>query len=244
MDEFSAHIELAQAAPLVDSQQLLAKIYGELDDACANEFKLEQSWTRLGGMLLEFKQGEHWRKTGFEGFPEFMLTLRDRYNRGKTQLWSYLTVVENLLPAIGAETLEEIGISKALELKRAVKKSGKAIPQEIIELARKQATTIKQLRAELGAAFNIEPGEKGTWFDFDGCFMTPEERKEFLDAIRLTKTLLAIGNDVPEHIQRKEIFTTWAKEFVGTHAAEVYGPKTIIGTPATLVLPGKEVSSD
>lgn len=217
--------------------ELLDQIYAQLGAASANEVVLERSWMRLGEMLRQCKEGGHWR-AGFETFDDFMADLRTRYRRGKTQLWAYLTVAEKLLPMIPADTLEEIGISKALELKRAVTKSGKPVPVEIIQAARKQETTIKELRAMIGASLNIDTGpEKGSWFDFDGCYFTPDERKEFVACVLITERILGLKPEIPDHIRRKEIFLAWAREFLGTHAAEVLGPGAMCNTPATLILP-------
>jgi hypothetical protein len=238
---YENHISLEECTTLaVDSAGgLLEEIYAQLDKASADEVVLEQSWMRLGKLLLRCKNAEAWRPAGFQSFELFMLHLRDRYNRGKTQLWSYMTVAEKLSPTIDAKTLEEIGISKALELKRGLKKSGgKAIPQEIIDKARLQATTIKEVRALLAQAFNLSPDDKGTWFDLDGFFVTTEEKQEFVSAVRTTLALLGIAKDIPNHIQRKEVIFAWAREFIGTHAAEVHGPQEMQNTPATLVLPG------
>jgi hypothetical protein len=199
----------------------------------------------VGKLLATCKAGEHWRAGGFGSLDEFMLDLRERYKRGRTQLWSYMTVAEKLLPILDATTLEEIGISKAMELKRGLKKAdGKSLPETIIEAARKQATTAKEVRALVAQAFNLSPDDKGSWFDFDGCFMTPEERQEFKQAVKITMMLLEIKKDVPEHIARKEIFMAWAREFKATHEPEVFGPVTTVNTPAVLMLPPNSVTPE
>lgn len=238
MSADTEHIALSGAASGEQAEILLAEIYHQLGEASANEIVLEQSWMRLGELLLKFKQGECWRPLGFTSFENFMLSLRDKYKRGKTQLWSYLTVAEKLLPSIPSDVLEEIGISKALELKRAITQNGgKPIPPELIAKARLVDITIKQLRAELGKAFNFAPDDKGTWFDLGGFFISPDERKEFVAGVKLTITLLGIKKDIPEHIQRKEIFLNWMREFAATHAPEIYGPAEPVNTPAKLMLP-------
>lgn len=227
-----------EPCPVHAGEALRQAIYEQLGAAAENETVLEHSWMKLGALLVKFKAAEYWRTLGYQTFADFMLELRDKYNRGRTQLWSYLTVAEKLLPIIPAATLEEIGITKALEIKRALA-SGKTIPPEIIEAARKQTTTIKELRAALGAALNFSMGgQPGTWFDFNGTYLTAEEREEFRQAVKLTITLLEIAPHVPEHIQRKEIFFAWLREFIGTHAAEVYAPQAG-PTESTLLLPAR-----
>jgi hypothetical protein len=215
---------------------IIAEIYAQLQAATANELVLEQSWMRLGRLLMECKATESWRVAGFESWERFMMHLRERFKRGRTQLWSYLTVAEKLLPFYSAELLEEIGISKALELKRGiVQGGGKALPQAIIDAARSQDTGIKEVRAMVAQACNLAADEKGSWFDFGGSFLTAEEKQEFVAAVKLTLALLSIKKDVPEHIQQKEIILSWMREFVGTHNVEVYGPSEPINTPARLL---------
>jgi hypothetical protein len=212
-------------------ETLRQAIYGELKQIIPTEASLERGYARLGGLLAAFKSCEGWRGlNGADGqpypnFDAFMLELRERYNRGRTQLYQFCSVAEKLLPMISADTLDEMGISKATEIKRAIGGvPGRAVTPEILEAARNPKVTIKQLRAILADAFNItDERPAGQWFDFGGAYLTPDERKAFVDAVKVTTAILGLKNDVPDHIQRKEIFLAWAAEFEGTHAAEVYG---------------------
>lgn len=219
------------------SSPLLEQIYGQLANATANEFVLEQSWMKLGQLLLRCKDTEEWRKDSYDSFPQFMDALRIRFQRGRTQLWAYVSVAEILLPTIPADKLEAMGISKALELKRAMVQNGnKPIPAEMVEKALEPKITGKEVRAMMAEAFNLAPDEKGTWFDAGGFYVTPDERKELYVIIQAAKRLLGIKNSVPEHIQRKEIILNWAREWGGTHLAEVYGGPAM-NTPAVLLPP-------
>jgi hypothetical protein len=179
-------------------------------------------------------------------FKSFMAEISNRFNREQKTLYGYLGVAERLLPLISAGKLEQIGISKALEIKRALKKAdGKAIPQDVIDAACLPQTTAKELRALLAQAFCYAPdAEKGVWIDFGGSFLTKEERAEFLAAVRVTKAMLGLSDEIPDHIQRKEILQAWWREFMGTHAAEVLGPQQAENTPAVLMLPGKQESAE
>lgn len=206
--------------------QLRDTIYKELGEACGNLVKLEHGWIRLGAHLLNFQAGEHWRELGYVTFEAFMDELKVKFNRGRTQLWSYLGVAGSLLHLIPENVLEEIGISKAQELKRALKKSGlKQLPTSLIEKAQKSEVTIKELRAAIGAELNVSTApDPGAWFDLDGFYMTPEERVEWKEIVLVSRGLLNLKNDLPPHIARKEMILTWAREWFGTHAADFYGP--------------------
>jgi hypothetical protein len=213
-------------AVVTNSVALRDAIYQELAGATAEVFKLEQSWMRLGGMLATFKAAECWRALGYVTFDDFMAELKTKYNRGRTVLYGYLSVAEHLLPGISAEKLEEMGISKALELKRAQKKlNGKPLPPALIEAALNTTVTTKELRGDIGRALNLVEEPSGTWFDLDGFFMDKAERDEFKEVFVATEMLLNLSKTTPDHIRRKEVLLAWMREFWGTHAVEVNGPQ-------------------
>src|SRR5208337_4685401 len=127
----------------------------------------------LGIMLAEFKAKEYWRAYPdlYKTNDDFMNELRHRFQRGRTVLYGYMSVAEHLLPTISADRLEQMGSSKALELKRAMKKlNGKPLPQNLVDEALLPAVTVKELRGDIGKALNLQEDQKGTWFDLDGFF--------------------------------------------------------------------------
>lgn len=206
-------------------------IYDLLAQNTAQEVQLEMNWLKMGRMLTEFKAAEAWRGLAgpegklYLGFDDFMLELRDRWNRGKSTLWAYQACAEKLLPLIPAETLDEIGITKAQELKRAVG-LGIKLDDVVIEAARCKATTVKELRGILAQLLNV-PDDRmpGAWFDFDGTYLTKEERTEFKECWEMTVRLLGLKQEQSVVFHRHEIFLAWIREFAGTHYADVYGPQ-------------------
>lgn len=225
-------------ARLSDAQGLRERIYTELGRIGVAEGTLEHSYVRLGSALAEFKRGEYWRDlksakgTAYLNLDEFMVELRERYRKGRTQLWAYLSVCEKLLPSIPAVKLDEIGISKAQELKRALKYvPNRQFAENVITTAADSKVTIKELRAVLHETYEIVDDGRpaGTWFDFGGAYLTTEERKEFVDAIRVCVRVLGLKKETADWIQRKECLLAMAREFLGTHAADVYGPEASDG---------------
>ncbi len=219
------------------AELLRLKIFTELEGTTVACFALEQSWVRLGVLLSEFKQQEHWRSLGYQTFDDFISELKSKFNRGRTVLYGYLAVAEVLLPTMSADALEKMGISKALELKRAMKKlDGKPLPAGLLEAALDPSKTTTELRGAIGSALHITEEPKGTWFDWGGSFLSKEERAFMKEAFCVTIGLLGIKQDIPEHIQRKAVFTAWAEEFYGTHSSEFYGNSEPRGSaPAVLV---------
>jgi len=204
--------------------QMREDIYKQLAEISVAECGLEHGYARLGGLIVKFKTIEGWRGLGYKSFDAFMEELKDHYSRGRTQLYNYVGVAEKLLPVMTPETLDEIGISKAVELKRAVS-SGGQLTEEVIDKARDSKTTIKELRALLQGAYNLPPSERpGNWFDFGGTYLTTDEKKEFGEACKVAMTLLGISKTQPEWAARKAVLLSFAREFYATHAVEVFGP--------------------
>jgi hypothetical protein len=229
---------LVESVSFTASEKRLA-IFNVLENTTKQVFALEQSWICLGIMLSEFKAQEYWRQfKEYPTFDDFISELKHRFNRGRTQLYSYLGVAEALLPTIGAEKLEQMGIAKALELKRAMKKlDGKPLPAGLLEAALDQSKTTTELRGEVGAALHITEDPKGTWFDLQGFFMLPDERKEFKEAFLATEGLLGLSNTLPDHIRRKEVILAWMREWYGTHAAEFNGVQQPANAEPVLIQP-------
>lgn len=223
-------------SPATQEQQ---EIYAHLDKLVKAQIGLECGFTHLGMLLASFKARETWRPLGFVSFDTFLGDLYTRYRLRKSQLYSYLTVAEQLLPHYDATTLDEIGISKALEIKRALKHNkGKALPDTIIEAARNTETTTRELRVLIGETLNLpDDREAGAWFDFGGSYLTPDERAEYVSAVNVAILALGIKPHVPEHIQRKEVLLAFAREFFSTHAPDVYGPSSAPVAEPVLILP-------
>lgn len=217
--------------PPVDLTKLGAEsarqdIYDNLEAIAVDEVRLDHSYARLGAMLLEFRRDECWRPLGYESFGKFLQEIHTKFNRDTSTLHGYIGVAEKLLPFVDAATLDQIGISKALEIKRALSISGRALTPEVIEAARDSSQTVKQLRAMLHEAYSLPAdlrGEGATWFDFGGAWMTPSEKKEFLEAVTVMKRALGLTKSTPEWLQRKEILCFAMREAFATHAPAVYG---------------------
>jgi hypothetical protein len=204
---------------------LREEIYNQLEEIMNAEQGLEHGYARFASLIVRFKKTEAWRDLGYRSFDAFMEELKERYHRGRTQLYNYVGVAEKLLPLVSEKTLNEIGISKAIELKRAVSSGGK-ITESVIETARNPKTTIKELRAILQGAYNLPENERpGTWFDFGGTYLTAEEKAAFTEACKIAMTVLELSKAQPEWAQRKAIMLAFAQEFTAAHAPSVYGPK-------------------
>lgn len=203
---------------------LLQQIQAELEEVNRQETLLKRGYVRLGCWLSETRQNEYWRLWGFGSFGKFMTDLRERYEKGRTQLFHYTSVVEKLLPHISEADLETMGISKAIVLKNTVARTSVNVDAETVATACDPHVTEQGLKAFVHTRYDLPPGEKpkGTWFDFGGFFLEADERAEIRRAMEVAEKVdPPVAVDLPDWARRKEILLRFAREFLGTYEEAV-----------------------
>lgn len=189
-----------------------------LDDIRDNELGLAANYARLGSVLFEIRRQRYYEGWGFLSFGSYIANLADRVRKERSQLYAYIGVAEKLLPYIAEQQLVQIGISKAEQLKKFVQQSGLRPPPRLIEKALEETTTIKEMRAEVYRELRQEPDPQGKFFDFGGCYLDADERKEVNLAFQLAcRVDPVIPHDVPEHMRKKEIMLRLCREFIGEY---------------------------
>lgn len=218
---------------------LREQIEGLLEAIGEDELRLATSYARLGRLLCEVGETEKWRGWGYESFGKYIQFIGNRIHRERSQIYASITAAKHLLPLVSESDLEAVGISKAIDLQKFVKQSGRnparvmitISPEEklafkfdtdeisLLEFAKHPDVSGKRLHAAVLEAL-YEKGEvKGTWFDLGGFYATSEEKKEILNAMSVARRVEPIIPDTdPEHVQRKAIFLRWAQEFAGTYS--------------------------
>lgn len=185
----------------------------------AAENILERGYARLGSLLNRIYSEKLWQPLGHETFGHYMTALAQKHTRGRTSLYSYLSAAQNLLPYMTETQLDEIGISKARELKKYVAATGHGPGEEIIQQAIDPKITVKDVKKLLFDA--AQPDEKGTWVDFSGCYMDDNELMVYREAREKALRLCeAVKKDTPEHIRQKMFIVTVCMEFLGSHPDE------------------------
>lgn len=182
------------------------------------ESQLDNDYVKLGHLLYEVQKNIYWKYVGFSSFGEYMLSLADKYNKGRTQLYQYVATVRELSPYINEEQMNEMGIAKAMALKVSVKRNGFPPTEDILAQALDRDITTKQLRTLLCVADGVVD-EKGTWLDREGFYVTEEEQLVIAEAdAAALATDPAVQQDVPDWVKRKEIALRQAMEFLGAHS--------------------------
>jgi hypothetical protein len=141
-------------------------------------------------------------------------------------------VAEVLLPHMTESELEEVGVTKANELRRLVLQGGNvgseilSIRDEygngqsirIMDYAADPKVTAAQLRVKVNELLHQTEAPKGLWYELPGFYATSEERKEINDFWSLGKEVLEITSE-SEHEANKEVFLAAVRESISTWSA-------------------------
>lgn len=181
-----------------------------------NESRLDNDYVELGNLLLEVHNKKLWEYLNYSSFGQYLKNLTEKYHRGRSQLYHYFTTVRDLQPFIDKKPLVQMGIAKAAEIRKSIKRTGFPPTADIIEKAISKEVTAAELRKIL---FEDEyPKEKGTWFDQEGFYVTPDERLVIQAADELAIRIdPAVEGDAPDWVKRKEARLRQAMEFLATH---------------------------
>lgn len=182
------------------------------------ERTVSSSWVRLGSLAHKVRQKKYWQVYGHHSFGAFVASLEPKIKRKRSQVYLCITVVETLGSQISENELEEMGISRANELKKYVKQSGKLVPGTLLQTALDPEKDVDNLRAEVADALHKSPDEKGKWYDFGGFYVSNDEKLLIDDTVDLAKTTdPVIPHDIPEHAQKKEVMLRFCMEYQSTY---------------------------
>jgi hypothetical protein len=224
---------LNQEDALVKGKEIDALI-GQI---CSHEERLSHSYARLGSLLREVKLQQYWIAYGFDRFSSYLETIREKIDRRRSQLYAILSVAEVLLPHISESKLEEIGITKAHELRRLVQNDGNVHAEindtdnedgdgngcytvQIMDYALRPKVTAAQLRVKVNELLHVHELPSGLWLELPGFYATPDERKEIDEFWKLGKQVLEITSE-SEHELHKQVFLAAVRESVSTWRGEL-----------------------
>jgi len=206
------------------ADKLLAEINAAIDYATQTHDQLQHSFVRLGLHLSEVKKSQFHLVYGFTSWPRFIADLGERFKKGRTQLYHVVGVAEKLLPSVDADTLEKIGISKALVLKNVVKRTGLPPGQELVDAAADPGTTEKALRRAVTETLGIpDEQRKGKWFEgVEGFYAEPGEIDEIERAFAVADRIdPPLAKDLPDSVRRKERLLRMARSFLAEFEAAI-----------------------
>lgn len=203
-----------------EAKELTEKIEWVTQDILKQKQGMDSNFVRLSQYINEVRQKKYWLLGKHKSFGEYLESIEQRFNVGKSQLYVYMTATRNLSPTLDEEEIIDIGITKAKVLSKYVEQSGnQTIPDDILQAAKDPKKTAEELDAEVNAKLHNVMPDKGKWFSLGGCFVDDSERKELQDAMDLARsTDPPIPNNIPHWQQLKEIYLRWAREFIGSYS--------------------------
>lgn len=215
--------------------QKRAEIDELLGQISTHEIRLARSYARLGSLIREVKVNQFWVTYGYNRFTEYLEVIREKIGRERSQMYGYLSVAESLLPALTEGQLEDIGYSKAQELRRLVQQGGNINIEitdpnnqsedtfgtiKLTDYAADPKVTAKQLRVKINEILHIHEENQGLWLDLGGFYATQDERKEIEQFWELGRKLLAPKDEQQEHTWKKLVFMDTVRESYSTWVAE------------------------
>ena len=226
-----------QLLPPISKERAL-KVQEEISELMfqisSHEVRLARSYARLGAMIREVKTQQYWVTYGYNRFTEYLEVIREKIGRERSQMYGYLSVAESLLPALTEGQLEDIGYSKAQELRRLVQQGGNIHIEitdpsnqsedtfgtiKLTDYAADPKVTAKQLRVKINEILHLHEDAPGLWLDLSGFYATPDERKEIEQFWNLGKTLLCPKDEQQEHTWKKIVFLDAVRECIGSWSA-------------------------
>lgn len=186
------------------------------------EAKLEHTYVKIGKYIYKMQVETLWMALDYKSWKDYFDFLSSRFNKGRTQLYGYIGTVKSLSPYVDDETLVDMGISKAKELKRAVDTTSKAPSEELLAKAKDTKISTQDFRDAVHKEFHIvDHNEPGIWRDFHGCYLTTDENSLINEAFDKARNIdPVIPNDLPAHVQFKEILIRLCQEFMSTANGE------------------------
>lgn len=200
-----------------------AQILALISEVTAQEKDLDGNYVRLGSKINTMQAKKYWIILGYASWTEYFDFLQNKFGTGRTQLYAYLGIAKTLLPAVSEQKLIDMGVSKASELRKAMQTTGVKPSEAIIDMAVNPKVGLSEFRASVHKENHIvDEGEKGKWFDFKGCYLTDDEKREIFGAFDYARRVdPPISKKLPDHVQFREIMLRLAREFTGSWAETV-----------------------
>ena len=214
----ASEIEVFSAADRLDAALVREEIEGLLDSIQAHQIRLATNYVQLGAAMLKAQDRKLWIDWEFRSWGSFVVYVCKKIGRERSQLYAVVSTTQLLLSSVSENDLNAIGISKAQELARFVKQSGRSVPDSLLELAKNETTTVEQLHAAVLEELHEKGESKGKWHEFGGFYCTTDEWKEIEQARRAAMAVdPPIPDTDPDHVIRREVVLKWAREFVSSY---------------------------
>lgn len=206
----------------VIAQEKLTEVETLSSKLAQAEIQLEAGYAKLAFLLKDVSENRYWQGT-YNSFGTFLEALQIKYHLGKSQMYNYLSTAKELAGQLDESQLNEMGISKAMVLRKAHKASGVEIPQHIVNAALDSTVTVGDLEKILYDENVMGEPEEGTWLSLNlSCYVTAEEEATIRDAFNAARhSDPPVDETAKESFQRKQILLKICQEFLAAYSSDV-----------------------
>ena len=214
-------IETVSPADRQKQTELLDRVDALLDDSRATQDHLARNFIQIGIALLEVDKSRAWVLRA-KSSDQYIKNCEGRFGKGRTALYNFKSVAENLLPHVSEQKLLEMGISKAQPLAQYTRRSGGKLPESLINEALDPKVSVDEFRASIAEAQHEKP-EKGKWYDLGGFYCTADEKIEIDMGLERAETIEPLPENIPVWMARKIAIQRLVAEFLATYPSTENG---------------------
>lgn len=205
------------------SEHAFQKVNSLTDAACQlgkNATALDNGFASLGYQLLEMVEMGYW-KLFFPNWAAYREQLAKDCGISEDRLQRYWLTVRDLLPYFTKDSIEKMGITKAMTMRSVVSKIGKP-PADVISAALDPAKTLKDLKKTIAVVTKLPEDEPGEYVDFEMEFVaTPEEKATIEDGIQAAlNEEPVVSEKIAKSMRLKEAMLRLAMNFLADHPKE------------------------
>lgn len=208
-----------QSELVAEHTTIFEQIDSLINRLLTKESDLDHGYAKLGLLLVEVSEQELWREAGFKSFDTYLTTVIEKYHKGRTQMYAIFTSVREMRPYLTEGQMNDMGITKLNQLKKATAKLGFPPNNAVMEVALDPKSTVADVRKAVAQNHQFTEEEaKGTWFDLGGFFVTDDERLVLKSAFSAAwATDPVVQKSVKNEIRTKEGLLRMAMEYLATH---------------------------
>ena len=204
----------------INAEERLRVVNYEAASLAAAEGACESGYAHLGWLLFEVAELQLWR-LNYTTFKDYLRSVSEVSKKTVAQLHRYFLTVRDLSDTFSAAQLETIGITKAMQLRKA-KDYAIILPKIIAEAALDSRITTQDLKKIISTTLKL-PEDDGDWFDLGAEFyVNPEERATIEAAVRAAEQCDPVTKKTIDiSMQRKDVVLKWCMEFLATYGETV-----------------------
>jgi hypothetical protein len=183
---------------------------------------VEEGFVSLGYELLKVNENEYWRLF-FARWRDYVEDLAPTCGKTYDQLQRYFLTVRDLLNVFTKEQIQKMGITKAMEMRKAKDYAVGVFPKSVVDAALDPKVPLRALHKLIATELKLPQEEPGDWMNCECEFMvTPEQRLVIESAIQsVMHTDPVIKKTISKSAQMLEVMLRFSMEWLGAYGTAV-----------------------